>query len=44
MSDSDEIFDGCAGGIWRFMHGLFWLAVAVLVIGAIVVTAGGGGR
>jgi len=26
------------------MHGLFWLAVAVFVIGAAVVTAGGGGR
>ena len=41
MSD-DEIYDGCAGGIWRFMHGLFWLAVAVFVIAAVV--AGGGGR
>jgi len=25
-------------------RGLFWLAVAVFVIGAAVVTAGGGGR
>ena len=42
MSD-DEIYDGCAGGVWRFFNGLFWLAVAVFVIAA-AVTAGGGGR
>jgi len=42
MSDDKDIFDGFLGGIWRFMHGLFWLAIAVFVIGAIVVTLGGG--
>jgi len=43
MSDNDdEIYNGFFGGIWRFMHGLFWLAIAVFVIGAIVVTLGGG--
>ena len=43
MND-DEVFDGCLGGVFRLFDRLFWLAVAVLVIGAIVVTARGGGR
>lgn len=41
MSDDVEIYDGCLGGVVRFFRGLFWLAVAVFVIGAIVVTVGG---
>jgi len=42
--NDDEVFDGCLGGVFRLFDRLFWLAVAVFVIGAAVVTAGGGGR
>ena len=41
MND-DEVFDGCLGGVFRLFDRLFWLAVAVFVIAAVV--AGGGGR
>jgi len=42
MSDDRDIFDGFLGGVWKFFNTLFWLAVAVFVIGAVVVTLGGG--